>query len=110
MGYIKHTALIVTASSPEIVTAHEKAKDIFGEIETGSLLSPIVFALTNGYASFMIAPHGSKAGWGTQANNDALRAEFMDWLDREDYLDYAEVYFGGDDADYYGVSRTKKED
>ena len=87
--------------------AHQKAKEVFEknfESEpyekpfASRLVSDIIKGLTNGQSSFFIAPDGSKEGWATSNNGDNARKEFLDWLQKADnYCDYVEVIFGGDD-------------
>jgi len=120
MGYIKHHTIVVTTFGFEYLKeAHQKAKEIFEnnfenepyEKPFGSVLvSDIVYGLKNGQCSFFIAPDGSKEGWGTSDNGDNARKEFLDWLNTsENYCDYVEVIFGGDD-DNEGIIRSKQMD
>lgn len=94
MGYIAHHAIIVTGSdygTTEVQEAHKRAEEL------GMAVSSIVDSPINGYASFFIAPDGSKEGWGASEEGDKRRNEFKTWI-RESgrYLDFAEVRFGGD--------------
>ena len=66
--------------------------------------------MTNGQSSFFIAPDGSKEGWATSDNGDNARKEFLDWLLKSDnYCDYVEVIFGGDD-EHERIVRSKDTD
>lgn len=120
MGYIKHHSIIVTGwQDDKISEAHKMAKEIFEKNTTdepyekpfGSrLVSDIIIGLSNGQMSFFIAPDGSKEGWETSNNCNSSRKEFLDWLKSSDnYYDYVEVYFGGDD-DREEILRSKDKD
>jgi len=108
MGYIKHNAIICTAWNKEsVIEAKDKAKEIFSSNQEGSscLVSEIVEYIVNEGYSFFIAPDGSKEGWDDSNNCDTSRKEFTEWLDNSDnYCDYIEVRFGGDDDDNKIVS------
>lgn len=120
MGYIKHHTIVVTSwEFNSLKEAYQKAKEIFEtnfENEPyekplgGVLVSEIIFGLTNGQCSFFIAPDGSKEGWATSDNGNNARKEFLDWLKTsENYCDYIEAIFGGDD-DNEGIIRSKHMD
>jgi len=92
MGYMNHHAIIVTASSGEgINKVHAKACEIFGE-----LCSEIIDSKMNGYATFFVAPDGSKEGWQDSDEGDERRTEFKDWLkiDRHYSIEAVEIYYG----------------
>lgn len=98
--------------------AHLKAKEIFkakfeGDVmvrDAARLVSDIVHGITNSQASFFIAPDGSKEGWNDSKKSDEARKEFLDWLlQNENFSDYIEVRFGGDD-EYDTVIRSKDTD
>lgn len=94
MGYIRHDALVVTAFAIErLEPARAKA------IALGLPCSEVVPSPINGYVSFLIAPDGSKEGWGDSNAGEKARAEWVAWA-RSDYrgLDWAHVTYGGDDA------------
>lgn len=109
MGYIKHNAIIVTSwQDDKLLESRNKAIEIFEEYFSdepivkpygGKLVSEIIPGLTNGQSSFFIAPDGSKEGWETSNNGDIARKEFCKWLDSQEdnYCEYIEVRFGGDD-------------
>ena len=120
MGYIKHHTIVVTGWQDEkIKEAHLKAKEVFEknfESEpyekpfASRLVSEIIQGLTNGQSSFFIAPDGSREGWATSDNGDNARKEFLDWLLKSDnYCDYVEVIFGGDD-EHERIVRSKDTD
>jgi hypothetical protein len=108
MGYIKHHTIVVTGWEDEhIEQARKKAIEIFEnqckdeDIEPpygSNIISQIIGSLSNGQRSFFIAPDGSKEGWETSNNCNNARKLFLDWLrDEDNYCDYIEVMFGGDD-------------
>ena len=109
MGYIKHHTIVVTGwQNEKIKEAQLKAKEIFEQnfdsepmekLYASALISDIVQGLANGQSSFFIAPDGSKEGWETSNNGNRARKEFLNWLDKDkdNYCDYIEVIFGGDD-------------
>ena len=120
MGYIKHHTIVVTGWQDEkIKEAHLKAKEVFeNNFENepyekpfaSRLVSEIIQGLTNGQSSFFIAPDGSREGWATSDNGDNARKEFLDWLLKSDnYCDYVEVIFGGDD-EHERIVRSKDTD
>lgn len=119
MGYIKHHTIVVTGWQTEAVEeAREKAVEIFKKsceeeiLMTGSniLVSEIIGGLVNSQNSFFIAPDGSKEGWGTSDNCNNARAAFLDWLEgSNNYCDYIEVVFGGDD-EHESIIRSKNTD
>lgn len=100
MGYIKHHAIVVTSSIRElIISAHEKAKEIFGD--TVSNITPPVI---KGYESFFIAPDGNKEGWQQSNVGDEKRKSFIEWVNEQAYedggnsLDFCEVFYGEDNG------------
>lgn len=75
-----------------------------------SLVSEIVHGITNSQATFFIAPDGSKEGWADSNKADEARQEFMDWmLPNDNYCDYVEVRFGGDN-EYEAIVRSQETD
>jgi len=112
MGYMRHHAIVVTswrteplppfvrdrADHPTLVQVHGKAQELCGH-----LVSPILGPFTNGYASFFIAPDGSKEGWDESETGAANRLAFLNWLrqfrfeDGSSYYDWVEVQFGDDE-------------
>jgi len=121
MGYIKHNAIVVTGWEEEkIVEARNKAIEIFEKCFTdeptvkpygGKLVSEVINGLINSQSSFFIAPDGSKEGWDTSENGDIARREFLDWLKNnpDNYCDYIEIQFGGDD-EHELIVRSKDKD
>ena len=113
MGYIKHNSTIVVSWKEEdVVAAHEMAKEIFSDKLRGGdqLISPILNSVVNDDYSFFIAPDGSKEGWSDSKMGDLARIEFLDWLHNADnYCDYIDVRFGGDD-EHENIVRSKDTD
>ena len=108
MGYIKHHTIVITSWDDEkLLEAYQKAKKCFIESfgnnvmdrhQAEKLVSPIVPGLSNGQASFFIAPDGSKEGWETSDDGNRAREAFLDFLAQESHCDYVEIMFGGDDG------------
>lgn len=118
MGYIKHNAIVVTHWDEKTVArSREKAIEIFDEVfknegrKGSQLISELIYPVVNSGASFFIAPDGSKEGWGTSDSGDAAREQFLNWMlaDKDNYCNYVEVRFGGDDDEYYFV-RSRNQD
>jgi hypothetical protein len=113
MGYIKHNAIVCTTWKEEdAVEAQLKAKEIFESKRKGSsqLISELVEYIVNGGYSFFIAPDGSKEGWEDSKQCDDARKDFLDWLKESDnYCDYVEIRFGGDD-EHENIVRSKDTD
>lgn len=85
MGYMRHHAIIVTTWD-EILAAHayEKAVSLFRDI---AAVSPILRSSVNVYSTFLIAPDGSKEGWGHSVAGDRARLAFIEYLDSRRYED-----------------------
>lgn len=117
MGYMRHHAIVVTSfDKKKIAAAHKQAERL------GAHVSNVVEGAVNGYFSFLIAPDGSKEGWGESDDGDQQRESMKEWLCKQEFedgssvLDWVEVMFGDDDGeveivddgDYKG--RTSSED
>ena len=111
MGYMRHHAIVVTSwNSDAIAKAHAEATRVFNVIaglpgdDLAECVSPVVGSAVNGYRSFFIAPDGSKEGWATSDVGDGARAEFVAWLDaqqyedRSAYLNWVEVQYGDEEG------------
>jgi hypothetical protein len=104
MGYIRHHAIVVTSSDEsELAVVHRKAKEIFGD-DFACEVTEMTRPKTNGQCSFLVAPDGSKEGWGTSAMGDADREEFTSFLDEHNTkgdgcVDYVLVQFGDDNGE-----------
>jgi hypothetical protein len=122
MGYLRHKALLVHGLADDIQTVREDFVQIMlanypelvldtpnGPVTT---VSEVVVAPVNGYASFMVAPDGSKEGWGASDTGDQAFEQFKTLIrnaqkGRDDYpemgyalqwVDFVEVLVGGDDG------------
>ena len=119
MGYIVQHAIIINGP----VRGVENMSDIdpnlgkcIGEVRNqvyriadsyqfGSLVSALVPSITNGEASFLVAPDGSKEGWKTSETGDKMRDEIIAYLESLKYSDggasfaYAEIQFDDDYGD-----------
>lgn len=107
MGYIKHEAIIVTGFNlAHVRLARRYAKGIY---DTWAVVSPVMKSPINGYASFFIAPDGSKMGWQDDSLGNQLRDMVRLWVleasrgkftkGKPIYLDLVEVRYGGDDPE-----------
>ncbi len=94
MGSIRHHAIVVTGytTDSDLSDCRQKAIDI------GMSVSEIVPSPMNGFASFFVAPDGSKEGWEDSNKGDAMRAEFVVYLDSADIYSYAELFYGDDEG------------
>jgi len=96
MGYMRHHTIIVSGLYGDCVDkAHKEAKEIFGD-----LVSEIVDSPINGVCSFFVAPDGSKEGWPESNDGDYNRFKFKIWLNKQRYeddsspLSWVEVFYG----------------
>lgn len=101
MGYMRHHAVIVTSYSKEMLTdAHQEALRLFPD-----QVSPLVDSPINRYASFFVAPDGSKEGWPESERGNVKRDEFVGYLEGKKYednsssIDYVEVFYGDDEGE-----------
>lgn len=99
MGYMRHHAIVVTSWKTELLqAAHAKATEL------GCTVTNVTDEVVNGYQSFLVAPDGSKEGWGGSDLGDKQRAELVEWLDQQRYddgstsLKWALVQFGDEDG------------
>lgn len=109
MGYMKHHAIVITSSNKKhIEKSRVKSLEIFQNYFEKDLISSdgtrmvseIISGVINSQYTFMIAPDGSKEGWGTSDIGDNARDNLLDWMDESDlYIDYVLVKFGGDDSE-----------
>ena len=102
MGYMRHHAIVVTGNGYDGATlnaSHSKAVELFGARHVSELAAEV----TNGYRSFAIFPDGSKEGWDTSDEYDALRRRWIEWArktrheDGSGSLDWVEVQYGDDE-------------
>lgn len=101
MGLIQHDAIIVTSwNDKHIQEARDKAIELYHGVgtESGELRLPvteIVESPVNDYATFLIAPDGSKEGWAESKLGDSLRGRFIEWAKASGlYLDIVTVNYG----------------
>ena len=76
---MKHNSIIVTASAAggeELNSVYDKAKELFGDLVTDMIHSPL-----NGYKSFFIATNGSKYDWEDYYNHEKNRKTLEDYID-----------------------------
>lgn len=70
MGTLVHKAIVVTMPAEDIIPVQMLATQHFG-----ALVTPVVPAPQNGFASFAVLPCGSKHGWdAANAHHDAIQA------------------------------------
>lgn len=102
MGTISHDAIIVTGDEKAVAQAHELALGIAltfkedGPMQSdwSLLISPVVGSVMNCYASFLVAPDGSKEFWSTSNAGDELRKLIVERLAGSDMVTVVEVKFG----------------
>jgi hypothetical protein len=115
MGYERAHAIIVSGSYNRPDGQHwadyarEKAVDIFNrDDEAGAawdVVSPVMHSPINDVRTFLVAPDGGKEGWRTSDLGDERRAEFVAWLEAQNYddlsspLDWVEVQYGDDEKE-----------
>jgi hypothetical protein len=98
MGYMRHHAIVVTGMKEWHADHLQTIYDAHAAATTcGCAVTSITDAVMNGYASFMVAPDGSKEGWRDSDQGDEARAKFIDWLHGAQWFDWAEVAYSGDD-------------
>jgi hypothetical protein len=77
VGYIRHHAIVVTGYADALDKLERVRKEAVRLCEA---VSGIVASQRNGYASFFIAPDGSKEGWGASADAEIHRDQFLRYL------------------------------
>jgi len=100
MGYIRHDAIVVTTWQREDLTkAYQKAEEL------GLPISRIVESPLNGYASFLIAPDGSKEEWKDSEKGEEARQAWKEWARKEGglFIDWVHVNYGGDEPDHLSI-------
>ena len=100
MGYVRHDAIVVTSWQREALeAAAEKARNLGLEV-----LGPSA-DVTNGIATFLVCPDGSKEGWDESDEFDEKRAQFLAYLNGERYADnssclsWVALAYGSDDRE-----------
>lgn len=104
MGYMSHNAIVVTCWDGDRLNAlRDELVASAADYKMADLITPIVGPGVNGYCSFLIAPDGSKEGWGASDQGDGFRDAAVAAIERWRYedgsspFDYVEVQFGNDD-------------
>ncbi len=82
MGYTIDHTIVVTSQIADLLRA---ARDFAAS--TGAAVSEIVPGAINGSTSFVVAPDGSKEGWGESDIGDARREQIKTWLRSKAYDD-----------------------
>ena len=106
MGYIRHTAIVVTAWDVDTAESARAEAERLGMHPT-----PVVGSHINGYGSFLCPPDGSKSGWDEDAAGNERRESFIGWMESPDresermYLSWVEVDYGGDDEELAYIVR-----
>ena len=93
MGFIFHRAVVVTGWDDKLKMAHEAALKTF----KNTCVSNIVGSVSNGYASFFIAPDGSKEVWETSSEYDDMAQAFARLMTTEPcgpYCDWIFILYG----------------
>ena len=109
MRNIKHHAIIITAHDLKLLQEVRTsiAEMVKQNIEASNgirLLGEITESLINNFYSMTIFPDGSKEGHETSDDADILRKKITEYLNqlnktnKENPVNYIEVYFGSDDA------------
>jgi hypothetical protein len=100
MGYMRHDAIVVTSWKREALdAAAQKARDLGLEVVGPSA------EVTNGIATFLVCPDGSKEGWDESDEFDAKRSQFLAHLNSERYVDnssclsWVALGYGSDDRE-----------
>jgi hypothetical protein len=95
MGYIRHTAIVVTSwNDAHIKEAHKEADRL------GLNPSLVLPSKINGFRTILIPPTGSKIGWTDANEGEKAMDDFCGWLrSSEMYFEWARVDYGDDDHD-----------
>ncbi len=99
MGYERHDAIVVTSWNREqLAAAAAKAREIGLEV-----LGPST-EVTNGFATFLVCPDGSKEGWAESNEHDTKRSALLAYMNGVRYedgstcLSWVAVVYSGDDG------------
>ncbi len=87
MGWIRHHAIVVTASFSDMEKLQAAADGCFG---TGRCV--VGSGGHNGYRTLLVPPDGSKEGWGPSDDGDEARNRFVEWLGAQAYDDGSSPY------------------
>ena len=118
MGYISHSAVIVTVDS--WVTGFEEFKTRFEELRnyktepafkgTAGRYMPEPVHGINGTWTFWVAPDGSKEGWTESDQMDWVREEVVKAASNLEYADVVTLRFGGDDYNRLDANLVQNKD
>lgn len=87
MGFTLHSAVIITSFQEDAANkAHAMA------LRCGCQATEIATSVVNSHCTFVVLPHGSKAGWAEAEAGDASRAAFVGWLDKQRFDDSSSVF------------------
>jgi len=104
MGYMRHHCIVVTSWNEKLLEeAHTVAKEFFQVTPNPGFpdkkISEITPSSINGYASFLIAPDGSKEGWNTSDKGNEARDNFIAWIKSKLSIDWVEIQYGDDERE-----------
>lgn len=97
MGYIKHSAVIITVHGPHTVDI-EAFRESLPEEFRPLVIGP-VYSVVNMYTTYAFLPDGSKEGWAESEQGDQFREAFINLFEGPDGV---EVEFGGDHHTEFG--------
>lgn len=106
MGYTKHHAIVVSSWDADLLKSARVAA-----VALDLCVSNSVDGTANGYASFLVAPDGSKEGWASSDKGDDRRGEFIEFLKGKSFEDgstalaWVELSFNDD----YGPPQVLRE-
>ncbi len=113
MGYIKHTAAIAVGYNEHYDKDKQREIDEAwaGFIESvpekyRALIVGPIKTLTNGDATYLFAPDGSKEGWDTSTEADEQRERFVEFAISIGW-DTLDARFGGDDNGMEATARRE---
>lgn len=98
MGYVRHTAIIVTSYDYDTAVAAALIIKTLGNAERQALhMSNLIPPIVNDYWTLLVAPEGSKLGWPEADKAAEARDRVIAWLREQDGLSWVEVHYGSDD-------------
>jgi hypothetical protein len=105
MGYIRHTAIVVTGWNDVHIEKARTEAERLGLNPSEALPSKI-----NGYETILIPPTGSKIGWEDAKVGEQAMDEFCGWMrSSELYLEWVRVDYGDDDCEATIMDNAWKE-
>ena len=117
MGYIKHEAVIITATNHykgdgEITyPVRDAIEALRAEMpeKIARLLSPMLGVGVNGTYSYCFAPDGSKEGWPDSSEGDEWRERVIQTaLKADEWINVVHLAFGGDYGVELGITATDR--